>query len=342
MSRVVIASKAARFAGLVGAALVVGAPGRAAAQAAPAGTGELYIAGRTLADDQLVIERVGADGKATELFRGGAPSAWQWRDAHTLIELFDQDAHGDTDIAVIVDGRPDPTRALQIENASWPAEAQGWSQALSVHHGQVWLVRERPPTGTRTARPVAPVFRRVDVTPNVMQREPPDHEIVASTDEPRAWLEHLPSVKATRGAVVTRTKAKIGTQTLGAVQCRPARGAPTTFPSAAIHPFLRIDVAAVRLVSPTLPLYVVSGMASESPDGPRFDTAAFLGCTRDALHTFAWGGGDVFLTIAGAPGGAGFAAGDPRKMQLWMAGREVAKLPVLADPALSGAADAPP
>jgi hypothetical protein len=86
----------------------------------------------------------------------------------------------------------------------------------------------------------------------------------------------------------------------------------------------------------------VSGMASEIPDGPRFDTAAFLGCTRDALHTFAWGGGDVFLTIIGAPGGAGFSAGDPRKMQLWMAGREVAKLPVLADPVLSGAADAPP
>src|SRR6201999_1698402 len=115
----------------------------------------------------------------------------------------------------------------------------------------------------------------------------------------------------------------------GAVQCKPDKGAATTFPNQGTHAFLRINVDALRFVSPTLPLYVASGMTTERPDGPTFDTAAFLGCTKEALHTLVWGGGDIFLSIEGAPGGAGFSADDHRKMQLWVDGHAIASLDVL-------------
>jgi hypothetical protein len=170
-----------------------------------------------------------------------------------------------------------------------------------------------------------------------VQRDPPARG-VAIRDEGRAWLGALPSVAPSRAIKLTRTRTRLGKRALRAVQCKPATGAPTTFPNRDTNPFLRIDVEATRFVSATLPLYIASGMVTERPDGPMFDTAAFLGCTKEALHTLVWGGGDVFLAIAGAPGGAGFSAGDPRKMQLWVDGRTVANLAVLLSPVVSPAA----
>jgi len=318
--------------------VALAAPGRAAAQAPAARGTELYIAGKMLLENNVVIERVAADGKATEVFRGGAPTAWRWLDAHTLIELFDEASRGDAEIAWIVDGRPDPSHSIKVENASWPAEAQAWSQYLAVRGGQLWLVREpdAPRKGKKKpakGKPAAPVYQRVDVKPHVVQREPPPDGI-AARDAGRVWLDRLPSVAAPAALKVTRQKTRIARRNLGVVRCQPAKGKPTTFPGPATHPLLRIDVAAVRFVSPTLPLYVASGIATR-PDGPAFDTVAFLGCAREPLHTLVWAGGDVFLTIAGAPGGAGFAAGDSRKMELWIDGRTVASLDVLLDPAVS-------
>ncbi|HEX8109643.1 MAG TPA: hypothetical protein VF516_18055, partial [Kofleriaceae bacterium] len=308
--------------------------------APPAPAIDLYVAGATL-DNQLLIEHVTAEAnvtKVTEAFRGGKPSAWQWLDAHTLVELF-QDDKDETALAMIVDGQPAPQRAIRVDNATWPAEAKDWPQRFALLHGGVWLIREPKPGGKSKDRP-KPVFRRVDVTPNVTQREPPAREIASVDAEKRAWLDGLPSVKPPAGVTVTKTRARIGRQTLGAVRCKPARGAVTTFPTAAVPPFLRIGVDAVKFVSPTLPLYVVSGTAGALPDGPRFMTAAFQGCTKAALHGFAWGGGDVFATIAGTPDGAGLSRQDKRTLQLWAAGRVVANMPLLGDPALSSAAPA--
>ncbi|HEU4733923.1 MAG TPA: hypothetical protein VFT22_38795 [Kofleriaceae bacterium] len=326
--------------------LALAAPGRALA--GPPAT--LYVAGKLPLEDTLVIESVAPDGKVAEVFRGGAPTAWRWLDAHALVELFDDGGKGDAVVARIVDGKPDPQHAIKVDSAAWPAEAQSWSQYLAVHDGELWLVREPPAEGmkpgkaqtrgTRKTRPTRPtkasrpVYQRIDVTPHVVQRDPPAGGI-AARDDGRAWLDGLPSVAAPRTIKVTRTRARIGRRTLGAVQCKPATGATTTFPSRTTQPLLRIDVRAVRFVSPTLPLYVASGMAAERPGGPTFDTAAFLGCTGEALHTLVWGGGDVFLSIAGAPGGAGFSADDHRKMQLWVDGRAVADLGVLLSPVVS-------
>lgn len=298
----------------------------------------LYIAGKLLLEDTLIIESVAPDGNATEVFRGGAPTAWRWLDARTLLELFDDGSKGDAVIAWIVDGKPDPQHAIKVDNTAWPAEAQAWTQYLAVHGGQVWLVRE-PAASRKPARgkPAKPVYQRVDVTPHVMQRDPPAGG-VAARDEGRAWLNRLPSVKPPKAIKLTRTKVRIGRRTLGAVQCKPASGATTTFPNRTTHPVLQINVDAVRFVSSTLPLYIASGMAPGRPDGPTFDTAAFLGCTSDALHTLVWGGGDVFLSIVGAPGGAGFSADDKRKMQLWVDGRTTANLAVLVNPAVAPAA----
>jgi hypothetical protein len=314
-------------------------PPAAPSTLAPAPAIDLYIAGATL-DNQLVIEHVTAEAnvtKVTEAFRGGKPSAWRWLDAHTLIELF-QDDKDETDLAMIVDGQPAPQRAIKVETASWPPETKDWPQRFALLNGGVWLIREPPAKGKARDRP-KPVFRRVDVKPNVVQREPPAREIASVDDERRAWLAGLPSVKAPAGIGLTRAKARIGRQMMGTVRCKPARGAPVTFPTAALHPFLRISVDAVKFVSPTLPLYVVSGMAA-LPDGPRFAIAAFQGCTKAALHSFAWGGGDVYATIPGAPDGAGFSPQDKRKLQVWAAGRVVATLPLLGDPVLSSAAPA--
>ena len=308
--------------------------------APPAPTIDLYVAGQT-GDNQLVIEHVTAEGnvtKVTEVFRGGKPSAWKWLDAHTLVELF-QDDKDETDLAMIVDGQPAPQRAIRVDTASWPPESKDWPQRFALLNGGVWLIRQPAPTGKSKNRP-KPIFRRVDVTPNVVQREAPAREIATVADEKRAWLGGLPSVKPPAGVTVTRTRARLGRQTWGAVRCKPARGAATTFPAPAVHPFLRISVDAVKFVSPTLPLYVVSGMANALPDGPRFQIAAFQGCSKAALHSFAWGGGDVFATIAGTPDGAGFSAQDKRKLQLWVSGRAVANLPLLGDPVLSSAAPA--
>ena len=321
------------------------AAGAPAAAAAAAGI-DLYVAGDLPLEDKLVIEQVTADGKVTEVFRGGKPAAWRWLDAHTLVELY-EDSKEETDLAMIVDGKPVPQRSIKIDTATWPAEAKDWAERLAVHQGQIWLIREPPPPpargrGAKAGKPGKPVFRRVDVTPNVTQREPPVRELASATDETRAWLAGLPSVKPPAGISVTRSKGRIGRQAWGTVRCKPARGAVTTFPTAATHPFLRISVDAVRFVSPTLPLYVVSGMANGLPDGPRFETAAFQGCSKAALHTLAWGGGDVFLTIAGTPDGAGFAKGDKRKLQLWVGGRAVAELPLLGAPVASSAAPRAP
>lgn len=317
--------------------------GRAAAE--PPAT--IYIAGKLPLEETLVIERVAPDGKATEMFRGGAPTAWRWLDAHTLLELFDQASKGDAVVAVLFDGKPDPRRAITVENKTWPAEAQAWSQYLAVHQGQIWLVREpgasgKPAKAKGKSEADKPVYQRVDVNPHVVQREPPAGG-VAARDEGRAWLDGLPSVTPPKLVNVTQTKAKVGKRTLGAVECKPAKGATTTFPNKSTPPFLRINVEAVRFVSPTLPLYVAAGMTVERPDGPAFDTAAFLGCTAEPLHTLAWGGGDIFLSIVGAPGGAGFSADDKRKMQLWVDGRTVADLAVLLSPVIapSAAARAP-
>jgi hypothetical protein len=323
----------------VNLAVGLATPGRAAAEPSTA----LSIAGKLPLEEMLVIERVAPDGKATEMFRGGAPTAWGWLDAHTLLELFDQASKGDAVLAAIVDGKPDPRRAITVENKTWPAEAQAWSQYLAVHQGQIWLVREpaasgKPPKGKAKAKTEAdkPVYQRVDVTPHVVQREPPAGG-VAARDEGRAWLDTLPSVTPPTLVKVTQTKAKVGKLTLGAVQCKPDKGATTTFPNKTTHPFLRINVDAVRFVSPTLPLYIASGMTTERPDGPVFDTTAFLGCTEEPLHTLVWGGGDIFLSIAGAAGGAGFSADDKRKMQLWVNGRAVADLAVLLSPVVAPA-----
>lgn len=318
------------------ASLAAAAPPRAA----PLPSVDLYIAGQTV-DNQLVIEHVTADGavtKVTEVFRGGKPSAWKWLDGHTLVELF-QDDKDETDLAMIVDGQPAPQRAIRVPTTSWPPEVLSWPQRFALLNGGIWLIREPPATGKPKNRP-KPMFRRVDVTPNVTQREPPAPEIASVTDEKRAWLGGLPSVKPPAGVAVTRTKARLGRQTWGAVRCKPARGAATAFPTPAVHPFLRISVDAVKFVSPTLPLYVVSGMANALPAGPRFATAVFQGCTAAALHSFAWGGGDVFATITGTPDGKGFSKQDRRKLQLWASGRAVATLPLLAEPALSSAAPA--
>ena len=361
MSRLAIADVVVRsFVATVAAVVVIAiAPGGAAAEPPPAGGPALYVAGKMLTEDNLVIRKIGGDGTATEVFKGGAPTSWHWVDARTLVELFDDGSRGDAVIARIVDGSPDPTHSIKIDNTSWPAEAQGWSQYLAVHQGQLWLVREpgetpkppakapakgrgkaaRPAKAAKPAKPVPPVYQRVDVKPPVIQREAPPGG-VAARNEGRAWFEGLPSVKPPVGLNVTRAKGRIGRQMLGMVRCKPAKGAMTSYPGPKTHPVLQINVDAVRFVSPTLALYVASGMA-QRPEGPRFDTAAFLGCTNEPLHTLAWGGGDVFLTIAGAPGSAGFAAGDPRKMQLWIDGREVAKLEVLLSPVLSPPAAAP-
>jgi len=327
-------------------AFALAAPKRAAAEPPAAHGPELAIAGKLPLEEMLVIERVAPDGKATELFRGGAPTAWRWLDAHTLLELFDQASKGDAVLAVLVDGKPNLRRAITVENKTWPAEAQAWSQYLAVHQGQIWLVREpgassKPAKGKAKAKGEAdkPVYQRVDVTPFVVQREPPAGE-VAARDEGRAWLDALPSVTPPSLVKVTQTKSNVGKRTLGAVQCKPDKGATTTFPNKSTPPFLRINVDALRFVSPTLPLYVTGGMTSDRPDGPVFDTAAFLGCTDEPLHTLVWGGGDIFLTIAGAPGGAGFSADDKRKMQLWVEGRTVAELPVLLSPVVAPAAAA--
>ena len=324
---------------------VAAPPGRAAAEPSSAHGPELYVAGKLRSEETLVIESVAPDGTATEVFRGGAPTAWRWLDAHTLVELFDQDSKGDAVIAWIADGKPDPQHAIKVDNSAWPAEAQGWSQYLAAHRGQLWLVREpaasRKPAKART-KAAKPVYQRVDITPHVVQRDPPAGG-VAARDEGRAWLSALPSVAPPKTVKVTRTRARLGKRSLGALQCKPAKGATTTFPSQATHPFLRISVDALRFVSPTLPLYIASGMTTERPDGPTFDTAAFLGCTNEALHTLVWGGGDVFLSIVGTPDAAGFSADDHRKMQLWVDGRAVANLDVLLSPAVSpaGAARAP-
>jgi hypothetical protein len=316
------------------------AAGRAAAEPPTAPGPERYIAGKLPLEDTLIIERVAPDGKTTEIFRGGAPTAWHWLDAHTLLELFDQDSTGDAVIAWLVDGKPDSRRAIKVDNTAWPAEAQAWHQYLAVHQGQLWLVREPAASGKAAkAKADKPVYQRIDVTPHVTQREPPAGG-VAARDAGRAWLDGLPSVPPPTSVKVTRIKTKLGKHTLGTVQCKPAKGATTTFPNRATHPFLRIDVEAIRFVSPTLPLYIASGMAPEFPDGPAFETAAFLGCTKEALHTLAWGGGDVFLAIAGAPGGAGFSADDQRKMQLWVDGHTVADLAVLLGPVMSPAGPA--
>jgi hypothetical protein len=316
-------------------ALALAAPGRAVAEPSAAHGPELYVAGKLPLEDTLLVERVAPDGTPTEVFRGGAPTTWRWLDAHTLIELFDDGSKGDAVIAWIVDGKPDPQHAIKIDNTTWPAEAQAWSQYLAARQHQLWLVREpgvsRKPT---RGKAVKPVYQRIDVTPHVIQREPPAGGVAARNDR-RAWLNSLPSVKPPKAIKVTRTKVRIGKRTLGAVQCKPAEGATTTFPDRATHPLLQINVNAVRFVSSTLPLYIASGMAPGRPDGPAFDTAAFLGCTNDALHTLAWGGGDVFLSIAGAPGGAGFSAGDHRQMQLWVDGRTTANLAVLLNPEIS-------
>lgn len=327
-------------------ALALAAAGRASAQPSPAPGPDLYIAGKLPLEDTLVVERVAADGKATEVFRGGAPTAWRWLDAHTLLELFDDSSKGDAVIARIFDGRPDPQHAIKVDNTEWPAEAQGWSHYLAIHQGQLWLVREpgaspAPAKGKGKAKakakpqppPGKPVYMRVDVTPHVAQREPPAGGVAARNDG-QAWLASLPSGAAPKTLAVTRTKARIGNKTLGTVRCKPAKGAITAFPTRTTPPFLRLDVNAIRFVSPTLPLYLASGMV-DLPDGKRFNTAAFLGCTPEPLHTVAWGGKDVFLTIAGLPGGAGFSAGDHRKMQLWVDGRTAANLDVLLNPALS-------
>jgi hypothetical protein len=309
--------------------------------AAPLPSIDLYVAGQTI-DNQLVIEHVTADGtvtKVTEVFRGGKPSAWKWLDAHTLVELF-QDDKDESDLAMIVDGQPAPQRAIRVPTTSWPPEVTDWSQRFALLNGGIWLIREPPAAGKSKDKSAKPIFRRVDVTPNVTQREPPAPEIASVAAEKRAWLGGLPSVKPPAGVTVTKAKARLGRQTWGAVRCKPARGAATTFPTPAVHPFLRVSVDAVKFVSPTLPLYVVSGMANALPAGPRFTTAAFQGCTTAALHSFAWGGGDVFATITGTPDGAGFSKQDRRKLQLWASGRAVATLPLLADPALSSAAPA--
>lgn len=329
--------------GAAAAPAVAAPPPAAPPAAAPPPAIDLYVAGTTL-DNQLVIEHVTAEAnvtKVTEAFRGGKPSAWQWLDAHTLVELF-QDDKDETDVAMIVDGQPAPQRAIKVDNATWPPEAKDWPQRFALLHGGVWLIRE-PPSKTKAKdkpkdRP-KPVFRRIDVTPNVTQREPPSRELASAGDEKRAWLDSLPSVKPPAGVGVTKAKSRVGRQTLGTVRCKPARGAATTFPTATVPPLLRISVDAVKFVSPTLPLYVVSGMAS-LPEGPRFATAAFQGCTGAALHSFAWGGGDVFATIVGTPDGAGFSRQDRRKLQLWAAGRVVASMPLLGDPVLSSAAPA--
>jgi hypothetical protein len=301
---------------------------------------DVFVAGQTV-DNQLVIEHVTAEGnvtKVTEVFRGGKPSAWRWLDGHTLVELF-QDDKDETDLAMIVDGQPAPQRAIRVVTSTWPPEVKDWPQRFALLNGGVWLIREPAPTGKPKDRP-KPIFRRVDVTPNVTQRETPAPEIASVTSEKRAWLGGLPSVKPPAGVSVTKTKARLGRQNWGAVRCKPARGAATTFPTPAVHPFLRVSIDAVKFVSPTLPLYVVSGMANALPGGPRFETAAFQGCTSAALHSFAWGGGDVFATITGTPDGAGFSKLDKRKLQLWVSGRAVATLPLLGDPALSSAAPA--
>jgi hypothetical protein len=311
----------------------------AAPPPAPAPTIDLYVAGVTV-DNQLVIEHVTTEGnvtKTTEVFRGGRPSTWKWLDAHTLVELF-QDDKDETALAMIVDGQPAPQRAIRVDPATWPPESKDWPQRFSLLNGGVWLIRE-PPAGKSKARP-KPIYRRVDVTPNVTQRDPPAPQIATLTDEKRAWLAGLPSVKPPAGVTVTKTKARLGRQNWGAVRCKPARGAVMTFPTPTVPPALRVSVDAVKFVSPTLPLYVVSGMANALPDGPRFATAAFQGCTTAALHSFAWGGGDVFATIAGKPDGAGFSIGDTRKLQLWVSGRAIATLSLLGDPALSSAAPA--
>ncbi len=318
----------------------LGAAAAAAAPPPPAPGIDVYVAGGTL-DNQLLIEHVTAEGnvtKVTEAFRGGKPSAWQWLDAHTLVELF-QDDKDETDLAMIVDGQPAPQRAIKVDNATWPPEAKDWPQRFALLHGGVWLIREPKPGGKPKDRP-KPVFRRVDVTPNVVQREPPAREIASVDDEKRAWLAGLPSVKPPAGVTVTRTKARIGRQTLGAVRCKPGRGAATTFPTQTVRPSLRISVDAVKFVSPTLPFYVVSGMAGAPPDAPRFVTAGFQGCPKAALYSFAWGGGDVFATIDGTPDGAALSKQDKRKLQLWASGRMVANLPLLGDPVLSSAAPA--
>src|SRR4051812_29644980 len=228
--------------------------------APPAHGVDVYIAGGTF-DNQLVIDHVTPDGQVTEVFRGGKPSAWQWLDAHTLVELF-QDDKDETDLAMIVDGQPAPQRVIKVDIKTWPPEAKDWPQRFALLDGGVWLIREPAPKPRSRDKPARPVFRRVDVAPNVMQREPPARELASGADEKRAWLDHLPSVKPPRGISVTRAKARIGRQTWGTVRCKPARGAMTTFPSTVVHPFLRISVDAVKFVSPTLPLYVVSGMAS--------------------------------------------------------------------------------
>ncbi|HEX7841972.1 MAG TPA: hypothetical protein VF469_31090 [Kofleriaceae bacterium] len=332
---------------LLALALALAAPGPAAAQPQPAPGSDLVIAGKLPLEDTLVVERVAADGKTTEMFRGGAPTSWRWLDARTLLELFDEHGTGDTVIARIVDGRPDPQHAIKVDNTEWPQEAQGWSQYLAVHQGQLWLVRApaaspAPAKAKPKARgkakapppppPGKPVYLRVDVMPHVPQREPPAGGVAARNDG-RAWLESLPQVPAPKTLAVTRTKARIGNKNLNTVRCKPAKGAVTAFPTRTTYPLLRLDVDAIRFVSPTLPLYIAGGMV-DLPDGKRFATAAFLGCTAEPLHTVAWGGKDVFLTIAGLPGGAGFSAGDKRKMQLWMDGHTVADLGVLLDPAL--------
>jgi hypothetical protein len=329
-------STMSRLAPAVTIGLGLVAPGRLVAQPSAANGPGLYIAGKLPLEDTLIIESIAPDGSATEVFRGGAPSTWRWRDPHTLVELFDQDSKGDVVIASIVDGKPDPLHAIKVDNTDWPAEAQAWSQYLAVHQGQLWLVRE-PGASRKSTRgkPGKPVYQRVDVTPHVVQRVPPAGG-VAARNAGRAWLDGLPSVKPPKAIKLTRTRARLGKRTVGAVQCKPAKGATTTFPSPAVPPALRIDVAAVRFVSPTLPLYIASGTAAERPDGPAFDTAAFLGCTKEALNTLVWGGGDVFLSIAGAPGGAG-AAGDHRKMQLWVNGQTVVNLDVLLRPELAPA-----
>src|ERR1041384_8230330 len=90
------------------AVLVLAAAGRAGAEP-PA----LYVAGKLLLEDTLVVERVAPDGNASEVFRGGAPTDWRWLDAHTLIELFDDDSRGDAVLASIVEGKPDPHRAIR-------------------------------------------------------------------------------------------------------------------------------------------------------------------------------------------------------------------------------------
>ena len=113
-------------------ALTLAASGRAAAQPSPAPGPELHIAGKLPLEDTIVIERVAADGKATEVFRGGAPTTWRWLDARTLLELFDDNSKGDTVIARIVDGKPDPQHAIKVDNTEWPQEAQGWRMPASL------------------------------------------------------------------------------------------------------------------------------------------------------------------------------------------------------------------